>query len=134
MNNISNKMRLYYFLTISFLFFSLSFFSYSLYSNFLNNKLNTKEYTKKTNEEIKYLKDIDHTEYLFLKKQINPNFFNDRYLIFKNSEPTIKELEIFISNYRDQLSEEEIEMIEQVRQKRISQLMAKKYLKIIESK
>ena len=56
------------------------------------------------------------------------NSHNDYYVLFKNTEPTIKEIELFIANNQYKLSKEELDAIEELRNRRITEIMARKYV------
>lgn len=112
-----------FFLKTLLLFLILFFLAYHISYNFFNNK------------QIEYINDINQltqqdVTYSTPNKKEN---INSKYYIFKNNEPSIKELEVFISKNINTMSEEDRQMLELVRQKRISELMAKKYLTIISS-
>ncbi len=83
-------------------------------------------------KKIEYIDEISTQNFAEIKRNTKQQS-SEKYYIFKNNEPSIKELEVFISKNLGKMSEEEIKMLELVRQKRISELMAKKYLTIISS-
>ncbi len=62
-------------------------------------------------------------------KQIK-NIIEPYYVIFKNADPSIKQIELFLANNQHKLSEEELANIEQLRNKKITELMAKKYVQM----
>lgn len=50
------------------------------------------------------------------------------YVLFKNTEPSIKEIEMYIANNQNFLSPEKLQIIEGLRNRRITEIMAQKYL------
>lgn len=58
------------------------------------------------------------------------NIIEPYYVIFKNADPSIKQIELFLANNQHKLSEEELASIEQLRNKKITELMAKKYVQM----
>lgn len=52
------------------------------------------------------------------------------YVIFKNADPSIKQIELFLANNQHKLSSEELEAIEHLRNKKITELMARKYVQL----
>lgn len=56
------------------------------------------------------------------------------YTVYKNSDPIIKKLELFLAQNQSRLTPQEIQKIENLRSQRITELMAKKYLDVIEQK
>ncbi len=110
-----------FFLKTLLLFLTLFFSVYHLSSYFFHKK------------QIEYIDDINQAnQQNIADSTINKKeHTNSNYYIFKNNEPSIKELEVFISKNINTMSEEDRQMLELVRQKRISELMAKKYLTII---
>lgn len=109
-----------FFLKILLLFLVLFFLAYHTSYYFFNDK------------KIEYIDEISTQNFAEIKRNTKQQS-SEKYYIFKNNEPSIKELEVFISKNLGKMSEEEIKMLELVRQKRISELMAKKYLTIISS-
>lgn len=64
--------------------------------------------------------------------QVNNQYNNKEgyYIIFKNVDPSIKQIEFFLAKNLHTLSPEEIYSIEQLRNKKITELMAKKFLSL----
>lgn len=56
------------------------------------------------------------------------------YTVYKNTDPIIKKLELFLAQNQSRLTPQEIQKIENLRSQRITELMAKKYLDVIEQK
>jgi hypothetical protein len=54
------------------------------------------------------------------------------YTVYKNTDPIIKKLELFLAQNQSRLTPQEIQKIETLRSQRITELMAKKYLDVIE--
>ncbi len=83
----------------------------------IQNQPKTKEYYSNIN-----------TETPQVKKSVNIS--EPYYIIFKNADPSIKQIEVFLANNQHKLSEEELMAIEQLRKKKITELMARKYVQL----
>ncbi len=87
-------------------------------SNYNNNGLNPSSLSKNNT----------NNQYKESQQEIN----NDYYVIFKNTEPSIKQIELFIAKNQHKLSQSDLDKIEELRLRRITELMAKKYINIAE--
>lgn len=64
------------------------------------------------------------------KVNVITNTQESYYVIFKNADPSIKQIELFLANNQHKLSQEELSAIEQLRNKKITELMARKYVQL----
>ena len=58
-------------------------------------------------------------------------FSSHTYTIYKDSDPVIAQIELFLAQNQFKLTNDELVIIEKRRQDRITELMAKKYLEVI---
>lgn len=64
------------------------------------------------------------------KVNVITNTQESYYVIFKNADPSIKQIELFLANNQHKLSQDELSAIEQLRNKKITELMARKYVQL----